>query len=235
MRVMSPREPGLVSVIMPAYNKQDTIEESVESVISQSFCNWELLNVDDASNDQTLAVAQRLALQDPRIQVIALCENRGIANARNVAIRAARGQYLAFLDSDDLWEPEKLQIQVEFMRRHRIGFSFTQYQRFGPNGFLSRIHRIPRSLTYRQLLKGNVIGCLTVMIDTSRIQDFLMPAIGHEDYAAWLTVLKCGHVAWGIQKCLARYRVSAASVSGHKGKSAALTWRIYRQVAKLSL
>ena len=230
----SPWVRGLVSVVMPAYNCEAVLPESIASVVAQTLQEWELVIVDDASVDHSLLVAQKMASRDVRIRVIHLAKNGGVANARNVGMRAARGQYLAFLDSDDLWDPRKLQIQVEFMKQQGIGFSFTQYQRFGPNGSLSHTRRIPRSLTYRQLLKGNVIGCLTVMVDRARISAFLMPEIGHEDYAAWLTILKRGHVAWGIQQCLARYRVSAASVSGRKGRSAAWTWHIFRRIEKLS-
>jgi teichuronic acid biosynthesis glycosyltransferase TuaG len=232
---MRPWEPGLVSVIMPAYNKRDTLRESVESVIHQTFRNWQLVIVDDASNDDTLAAAQQLALENSRIQVIHLPRNRGVANARNIGMERALGQYIAFLDSDDLWEPEKLQIQVEFMTQQNIGFSFTRYQRFGRNGYYKRGLRIPDRVDYDHLLKGNVIGCLTVMIDREIIPSFSMPEIGHEDYAAWLNILRSGHAAWGIQKDLARYRVSSASVSSHKGRSAGWTWRIYRQIEKLPL
>jgi glycosyltransferase involved in cell wall biosynthesis len=228
-------EPGLVSVIMPAYNKQETLAESAESVIKQTFARWELLIIDDASRDETLEIAQRLAPQDSRIRVIHLSQNRGVANARNAGLAAALGQYVAFLDSDDLWEPEKLQIQVQFMRDRDIGFSFTQYRRFGPNGFRGGSRRVPRFVEYDDLLKGNLIGCLTVMIDRAKIPDISMPEIGHEDYATWLKILRDGHTAWGIQRDLAKYRISSASVSSHKGRSAVWTWRIYREMEKLSL
>jgi teichuronic acid biosynthesis glycosyltransferase TuaG len=226
---------GLVSVIMPVYNQQDVLIESVRSVMAQTFPDWELLIVDDASNDETLPNARQLACEDSRIRVISLPENAGVANARNTGMKAARGQYLAFLDSDDLWLPEKLRFQVEFMKRQNVGFSFTRYRRFRPNGFLGKPIKIPGKVDYEGLLKGNVIGCLTVMIDREKIPDFSMPAVRHEDYVAWLHILKQGHAAWGIQEDLARYRISSPSVSGNKRLSAVWTWEVYRRIEKLSL
>ena len=226
---------GMVSVVMPAYNCEELLAESIRSVIAQTYNNWELLVVDDASSDKTQSVARKLATEEQRIRVIALSENGGVANARNVAMRAARGQYLAFLDSDDLWLPGKLSAQIEFMSRHQIGFSFSRYRRLKSDGSLEGIVRIPDRVAYNDLLKGNVIGCLTVMLDRNKIPPFTMRAIGHEDYLAWLHILKGGHVAWGLQKDLARYRVSPESVSGNKQRSALWTWRIYREIENLPL
>lgn len=226
--------PGLVSVVMPAYNCESVLAESVASVLAQTFRNWELVIVDDASTDKSFSVAQAIASRDDRIRVIRLSTNGGVANARNQGMNAARGQYLAFLDSDDLWLPEKLRAQLEFMQRHEIGFSFTRYRRFRAKGSVSSIVRIPDSVTYERLLRGNVIGCLTVMIDRYMIPPFTMSEVGHEDYHAWLQILKTGHTAWGLQEDLARYRVSTASVSGDKSRSALWTWRIYRQLEGLS-
>lgn len=225
----------MVSVVMPAYNSERFLAESVGSVTAQTFENWELLIVNDASVDGTSAIAERLAGRDPRIRVIHLDENRGVANARNEGMNAAKGQYLAFLDSDDLWLPKKLETQLGFMRQKDIAFSFTSYRAFGPNGNVGGSIRIPDAVEYEDLLKGNVIGCLTVMIDRDRIAPFAMPNIGHEDYAAWLQILRAGHVAYGLQEDLARYRVSSGSVSGNKKRCAAWTWNIYRQREQMPL
>jgi len=225
---------GLVSIVMPARDSQRFIRESIRSVISQSYSAWELLVVDDASSDATLEVVREAANDDSRIRVIQLAKNVGIAAARNAGIQSARGQFLAFLDSDDLWLKEKLQVQVGFMRHHDAAFSFTSYRRFGPDGALSPPVRVPGSLDYEQLLKGNVIGCLTVMIDRNRVSDFLMREVRHEDYVGWLQILKQGHTALGIQEDLALYRISPTSVSSDKMRSAAWTWNIYRRVEGLS-
>jgi teichuronic acid biosynthesis glycosyltransferase TuaG len=150
-------------------------------------------------------------------------------------MRAARGQYLAFLDSDDLWLPSKLSAQTEFMQRHGVGFCFTRYRRLKPGGQLGAAVRIPDQLRYHDLLKGNVIGCLTVMIDRNKVPAFTMHSIGHEDYLAWLQILKNGITAWGLQEDLARYRVSAESTSGNKQRSALWTWQILRRYEGLTL
>jgi len=226
---------GLVSIIMPAHNSQGSLGESVQSVLFQSYSDWELLLVDDASTDGTLALAQRLASEDSRVRVLALEQNVGVAEARNRGISAARGQYLTFLDSDDLWLPDKLQIQIDFMRSTGAGFSFAQYRRIGRDGSLSNPVKVPLSVSYEGLLRGNSIGCLTVAIDRYQIPEVLMPHIKHEDYVTWLKVLKRGHIAYGIPQDLARYRVTSSSVSSDKRRSASWTWNIYRRVEGLSL
>jgi teichuronic acid biosynthesis glycosyltransferase TuaG len=228
-------DPNLVSVIMPAYNCQAFLKESVLSVIAQTYTDWELLIVDDASRDQTLTTARDLALHDRRIRVIHLDKNIGVANARNAGLDAANGRYIAFLDSDDLWLPEKLETQIEFMQSSATSFSFTQYRRFASNGMLSKPIAVPDRVTYEHLLKGNVIGCLTVVLDRTKVPDASMPRIRHEDYVTWLRILRSGVVARGISKDLARYRVASESVSANKKKAAGWTWNIYRNIEGLSL
>jgi len=226
---------GLVSIIMPAFNAEEFLSDSVASVMAQTYKNWELLIVDDMSTDATLSHAQLMARGDERIRVIHLAVNGGVSNARNVGIEAALGQYLAFLDSDDLWLPKKLAIQVEFMKCHNASFSFTSYRRIAKDGRLGGLVKVPNKVSYRQLLRGNVIGCLTVLIDRQIISSFTMPKVGHEDYATWLQILKMGNIAWGIQEDLARYRISWTSVSRDKKRSSLWTWNIYRHEQKLSI
>jgi len=226
---------GFVSIIMPAHNCEATLPDSIASVTSQTFANWELIIVDDASSDATFYKAQELSQNESRIRVLRLPQNSGVAHARNAGMREARGQFLAFLDSDDLWVPHKLERQVAIMRKHNLSFTFAQYRRLLPDGHLGPIIPVPKQIDYETLLKGNVIGCLTVMIDRTKIPTFSMMGIGHEDFAAWLQILKFGITAWGIQEDLARYRVSVASISGKKWRSAIWTWMIYRRIEKLSL
>jgi teichuronic acid biosynthesis glycosyltransferase TuaG len=227
--------PGLVSIVMPAHNCEATLPDSIASVISQSFTNWELIVVDDASSDATFRKTQELSRTEPRIRVFRQPRNYGVAQARNAGMREARGQFLAFLDSDDLWVPHKLERQVALMREHDLSFTFAQYRRLLPNGHLGAIIPVPKQINYQDLLKGNVIGCLTVMIDRTKIPFFSMIDVGHEDFVAWLQILKAGVTAWGIQEDLARYRVSVASISGKKWRSAIWTWNIYRKIEGLSL
>ena len=148
---MSAWKPGLVSVVMPAHNSQSSLSESVQSVLAQTYRDWELIIVDDASRDGTLVLARQLASNDPRIRVLPLEQNVGVAEARNRGIGAALGQYLAFLDSDDLWLPNKLQVQIDFMRSSSAPFSFAQYRRIGRDGSLSNPVKVPRSVDYEGL------------------------------------------------------------------------------------
>jgi glycosyltransferase involved in cell wall biosynthesis len=226
---------NLVSVIMPAHNSQALLEESARSVIAQTYPDWELLIVDDASTDGTLKTARELALADPRIRIVPLTRNVGVAAARNRGIAAARGQYIAFLDSDDLWLSHKLKTQIEFMRKSGAAFSFAEYRRFNGNGMLSKPIKVPSRTGYEKLLRGNLIGCLTVVIDRFTIGEVSMPSIKHEDYVTWLGILKQGHVAWGIHEDLARYRLTSTSVSADKKRAAGWTWNIYRRIEGLSI
>jgi len=227
--------PQLVSVIMPVFNKEDVIADSVRSVQAQMYPHWELIIVDDASTDGTSRIIHELAEKDPRIFIIEHQVNKGISQSRNSAMSAARGQYLAFLDGDDLWLPEKLPAQIGFMRLFGEGFTFTEYRRINDAGELGAQVRVPPRVTYSQLLKGNVIGCLTVVIDRAIVPEFQMESVKHEDYVAWLKLLKMGYVARGIRQDLARYRVSSSSMSSDKGLSASWTWKVYRKVEGLSL
>ena len=226
---------GLVSIVMPAHNSEGSLRESVQSVVAQIYKEWELIIVDDASRDNTLAVATQFASDEPRIRVMRLEQNVGVAEARNRGINAARGQYLAFLDSDDLWLPNKLETQIGFMGSTGAGFSFAQYRRIGRDGSLSNPIKVPRTVNYEGLLRGNSIGCLTVAIDRHQIPEISMPKIKHEDYVTWLKILKRGHIAYGIPQDLARYRVASLSVSSNKRRSAGWTWNVYRRVEGLSV
>jgi teichuronic acid biosynthesis glycosyltransferase TuaG len=230
-------QPGLVSIVMPAYNSEEWLGDAVESVFAQTFELWELLIVADTSRDRTLDVARRRAVDDQRIRVIHLEDHGGRANARDVGMDAARGRYLAFLDSDDRWLPEKLQEQTEFMSRNDIGFSFTGYRHFRADGYLGPVIGVPEKIGYQALLKGNVIGNLTVMIDRQKIQipAFRERAAEHEDYVAWLRILRRGEIAWGLQRDLARYRVSPGQCSANKRRQAACVWKLYREIEWLPL
>lgn len=226
----------LVSVITPAFNAGASIAHTIESVIKQTYPYWEMLIVDDASSDNTASIVKEYQQQDKRIRLIQLAKNQGIANARNTGMSNAKGRYIAFLDSDDIWLEQKLKKQIIFMEQHDIGFSFTQYRQFVENiDDCKGIIEIPNVIDYKTLLKGNVIGCLTVMIDRKIIPPFYMIKEKHEDFIFWLSILKQGFKAYGLQEDLARYRRSVTSVSGNKKKSAVWTWRIYRNIENLSL
>lgn len=224
----------LVSVIMPAYNSGQTIEDSIRSVQQQTYPNWELLIVDDCSTEDIKKIVD--AFPDERIHYYRLSENQGVAVARNKGIEQANGQFLAFLDSDDLWHPRKLFNQVSFMQKNQYAFTYTWYRHFSNNiENLGNLVRTKPVVDYKELLKGNDIGCLTVMIDRVQVPEIKMPVQRHEDYITWLNILKTGIKAYSLPKELAYYREEKTSLTGNKWKSMMWTWQVYRKTQKLPL
>lgn len=226
----------LVSIITPAYNAEKYISYTIDSVISQTYKNWEMLIVDDCSTDSTKIIVECYAMNDNRIKLITLNENMGVASARNMAIKHAKGSYVAFLDSDDLWSPNKLIIQISYMKNNNYYFTYTDYEFIDSNGIkLNKIISVPKKLNYKNALNGNSIPCLTVVLDKSKINEIYMPNIKHEDYAAWLNILRNNVTAYGINENLAMYRRLSNSLSSNKFKSLLWTWNIYRNNQKLGL
>lgn len=223
----------MVSVIMPAYNSEEYIRESIESVLVQTYSNWELLIVDDGSTDKTASIVQEY--KDIRIHYLHQ-SNCGVAAARNHGIREARGRYVAFLDSDDLWLPDKLNRQLQFMKKKAIGFSYTWYCQFQETPVnCGAIVQTKSNVNYQELLKGNDIGCLTVMLDRQKYPLIEMPLVRHEDYVTWLNLLKQGDRAYSLPLDLARYRKQKTSLTGSKWRSMQWTWQVYRKTQKLSV
>lgn len=226
----------LVSIITPSWNVERLIGETIESVQAQTLGDWELLIADDCSTDTTAAVIERYAAKDPRVKLIPQPRNGGPALARQAAIEQAQGRFLAFLDSDDLWLPAKLERQVAFAREHRAALSFTAFRRINENGSVTgRLIAVPASLSYDQLLKNTSIATLTALVDRDISGPIAMKNEGYDDFCLWLTILKPGHVAWGLNEDLARYRVRGVSVSSRPMRSAGWVWHIYRNVERLSL
>ncbi|WP_339147875.1 MULTISPECIES: glycosyltransferase family 2 protein [unclassified Sutcliffiella] len=227
----------LVSVITPSYNAERFIAETIESVKKQTFTDWEMIIVDDCSSDNTREILQDYAANDPRIKPIFLKENSGAAVARNTALNEAKGDYVAFLDSDDFWLPEKLEKQLAFMQQHNHAFSYTAYNLMDESGnLLDKVIRIPSEIDYKGLLKNTIIGCLTVMIDRRQVGQLQMPLIRtRQDYALWLQVLRDGYIAYGIQEPLSNYRLVEGSISSNKLKAAKRNWYVYRHIEKLSI
>lgn len=227
----------LISVIIPTYNAEKYILETINSVKSQTYQNWEMIIVDDCSKDNTVEIIKKEAKNDSRIKLIQLSQNCGAAIARNTAIRNAKGKYIAFLDSDDLWYPEKLEKQVAFMQENDIAFSFTSYRIINEDGTeTDKIINVPKEINYKGLLKNTIIGCLTVMLDVSKLGLVQMPNIRtRQDTALWLSILKRGHKAYSIQEPLAKYRKVRGSISSNKLKMARQTWRMYRDLENLNV
>ena len=204
----------IVSIITPVYNAESFLEDTVNSVLKQTYQDWEMILIDDCSTDKSREIMEKLALMDDRIVPIYSEVNEGVANSRNKGIEKAKGRYIAFLDSDDLWKPNKLEEQVKFMKSKDIAFSFTGYEFINEDGErLGKIISIPSKVTYNELLKYNCIGCLTVMIDKKKVDKIEMPKLKHEDFITWLSILKKDIDAYGINENLASYRKRTGSVS----------------------
>lgn len=231
----------LISIIMPAYNSSAVLSESIKSVQSQTHSNWELLITDDCSTDDTQAVIERFAREDLRIRYFRLLKNSGAAVARNTSLSHANGRFIAFLDADDLWLPEKLEWQLSFMRKEGSAFSFTGYSIILKNGSLSKKvidSGTPQAIRYKDLLKKTcTVGCSTVMLDRTRFREIQMDNIRvGQDYALWLKLLRTsGETAHNLRIRLAAYRISRGSVSRNKLKKALRQWQIYRQLERVPL
>ncbi|EMG26697.1 TuaG [Listeria fleischmannii 1991] len=225
-----------VSVIMPAYNSEQYIRSAIDSVLEQSYTQFELLIIDDCSDDRTSKIVKEYT--DKRIKLIQLEENTGASGARNLGIAKAKGRYIAFLDSDDLWKQDKLMKQILFMKEQDIALCYSAYEVMNVEGEqITGIVDVPSNITYKQLLKNTIIGCLTVVIDTKKTGKVEMPSFkGAEDTATWLSILRVGHKAAGVTEVLACYRKThTSSLSSNKLNMAKQIWQVYRYDQKLSL
>jgi glycosyltransferase involved in cell wall biosynthesis len=225
-----------VSIITPSHNCSAFISETIQSVLNQSFSDWEMIIVDDCSTDNSVEVIQSFVELDSRIKLIQLSENSGAAVARNRAIEAAQGRYIAFLDSDDLWLPYKLEKQLAFMQSNDYPFSYAAYDKIDENGQVFGHIGVPEKVCYSDLLKMCSIGCLTAMYDTAYFGKVYMPLIRkRQDLGLWLRLLKRTDYAYGLNETLAQYRVRTDSISANKANAAKFTWRLYRDVEGLNL
>lgn len=221
---------------MPAYNAEKFITDSIESVIDQSYTNWELIIIDDGSSDKTLEIANNFRKIDKRIVVKKTEENGGVALARNLGYESATGRFIAFLDSDDLWYPNKLKDQLNFILDAKCSLVYCSYEVIDKDGkSLSKKVVAPKHTSYKSLLRGSKIGCLTVMFDNKIVKEFEMVNIGHEDYHAWLNIIKKYGTAMGQDNVMAKYRVFEDSLSSNKKRAANWQWKIYRETEKLNL
>ncbi|MEI2425243.1 glycosyltransferase family 2 protein [Priestia megaterium] len=230
-----PNQP-LVSIITPAYNCAAFISSTITSIQQQTYLNWELLVIDDCSTDETAELVKKFSRKDQRIQLLQLKKNSGAAAARNEGISAASGRFLAFLDGDDVWHAEKLTKQVAFMLEKNCVFSYTGYIIINEKGEETGVKvNVPKSVDYKTLAGNTIIGCLTVMLDKKQIAGISMPNVQPEDTALWLSLLKKGYTAYGLQESLAYYRLVSDSVSRNKLKAATRYWNLLRKQERLSL
>lgn len=228
---------GRISVITPAFNSASFIRETVQSVQSQTFTDWEMIIVDDCSSDDTYKIVMNLADDDPRIRVLQNKTNTGSAAARNRALDFASGEYIAFLDSDDLWLPQKLEKQIQFMDAGNYTLTYTNYQIFDSvtGERRQKIIRAPATMTAEQIYSDTSIGCLTVMVNRNRSGPFHMPLIKHtEDNITWQQILERGFTGYRLDEVLSLYREVHSPLHIKKIKAAKQQWQTYRQYYRFS-
>lgn len=229
---------AVVSIVTPVYNAARWLPETLASVRAQTFTDWEHLLVDDGSTDGSLAMLEAAEREDPRIRVLRTPSNSGPVAARNLALSAARGRFVAFLDADDLWLPEKLARCLNWMRGHDYEFVYHDYRHVSPDGVrVGGLVHGPNVLTQKTLHTRRGTGCLTVVIDLERIPGLRFPQVSPlhaEDFCLWSQLTCEGHVGHRLPVDLARYRLSPNSRSARKLESAKNAWEVYRGFSRLS-
>lgn len=224
----------LVSIITPLHNGEDFVEKTIKSVLSQTYKNWELIVIDDCSSDQGLLIVDNYSKNDSRISIFQNNKNSGPAISRNKAIELAKGQYIAFLDSDDLWTEDKLDYQINFMKYNNYPFTYAFYNQIDEQGnFIKSVDKLPLSVNYFSSLKSNKIGCLTAVYDVSYFGKVFMTDIAkRQDYTLWLKLLKKIDFAYCAPKILGNYRIREQSVSSNKFKLIKFHWKIYKDIER---
>lgn len=238
--IAEPDKGRLVSIIVPVYNVKKYIVETMDCVRNQTYPHWELLLVEDGSSDGTaeVIVEYREKTRDDRIRLIEQPSNMGAARARNRGLQEAQGRYIAYLDADDLWIPEKLERELAFMKEKQAAFVFTGYEFADEKGVgTGKVVRVPETLSYKEALKNTTIFTTTVMFDTERIPvDMLeMPIIKSEDTALWWKVLRNGYTAYGLDENLVKYRRVGKSLSSNKLEALRRIWNLYRKAEGMSV
>ncbi|GAB2762627.1 glycosyltransferase family 2 protein [Salinimicrobium soli] len=227
---------SLVSVIMPAYNSAAFIAESIDSVRQQTHENWELLVIDDASDDETVRVVKALQEHDNRIKLHQLPNNQGAGFARNIGIKASKGDYISFLDADDLWMPKKLSVQLEFMKKNDAEVCYSSYELVDEEG--QRLHKKVEALEklrFKKLLRANYVGNLTGIYHSGSLGKIYCPLIRkRQDWGLWLLAVKKAGGAKGIEESLAKYRVRKGSISGNKLEMLGYNYSVYRKILNYS-
>lgn len=227
---------GRVSVITPIYNAEKYLRETLQSVLEQTYTDIEIVLVDDCSTDKSADIIHDFQQRCSKIVYFCQPKNMGAGAARNKALELATGQYVAFLDSDDIWLPEKTSRQLELMKNKQSPFAYAAIEMMDEHGKTIKEKRnIREYCDYRYLLHNTIIATSSVIIDRMVLGDFRMPLRrGGQDYATWLNLLKNGTVAYGINEALVRYRVSSNSLSSNKLKSVKQVWEIQTQDQKIN-
>ncbi len=229
----------LVSVITPVYNGENTISETIESVLAQTFNDFEMIIVDDLSTDDTKKVVDKYAKNDKRINYYLLPKKGGASAARNYALSKAKGKYIAFLDGDDLWYPEKLEKQIKYMQDNNYYFTYTDYEYIDENSKpLNKMRKCPGKVTYHRMLLGDSVGCLTVIYDSIEVGRISIPELKkRNDYALWCLILKKVKIGYKYDEILAKYRKNTNSnslSSGSKVKLLKYHYKVHHEVNRFN-
>lgn len=226
---------GLVSIITPSYNASAYIKDTIEAIRTQSYQNWELLVTDDCSTDDSVNIIEEYVAQDARIKLLKMEVNSGAGKCRNKSIEAAKGRYIAFCDSDDVWMPNKLEKQLAFMEEKNCALVYSSYMQMDEQRHVYGAVICKKEETLKSMIKDSGIGCLTAMYDTVKVGKVYMSALRkRQDWGLWLTILmKCG-VAYGIKEPLAYYRVRRESISANKWALVEHNINVYRQILNYS-
>lgn len=222
----------LISVVIPAFNAEKYIKDTLESVINQTYKNIEVIVVNDCSKDDTEKILEEYSSKDVRIRKYLNEKNSGVSFTRNFGISVAKGDWIAFVDSDDIWEKDKLEKQIKYAIKNDAGLVFTGSKFIDEEGKkYNHILEVPEKVTYKELLKQNIISCSSVLVKKKYFETIKMPSDKmHEDFATWLEILKIEENAYGINEPLLIYRISRNSKSGNKKKAAKMTYEVYKYV-----
>lgn len=223
---------GLISVIMAAYNAEKTIAQAIDSVLNQTFPNFEILIIDDCSQDRTVEIVEKYVIFDNRIRLISNKNNKGVSYTRKRGIEEAKGEWIAILDSDDMWRPEKLEKQIKVQEEKNADLIFTGSAFMNNRGeLISGYLHAPSQVSYRQLLKQNVLSNSSAFVRKELYEKYYAEGDWmHEDFATWLCILKSGKLAYGVDEPLMVYRIAKFSKSGNKVKAAKMNWKTYRHI-----
>lgn len=227
----------VVSIIMPMHNSSKFVGEAISSVIGQTYDKWELLVVDDLSNDDSVEIVKDYIKKDNRIHLLFNPRHLGMPSApRSFGVQHATGRYIAFLDSDDCWLPHKLEEQIDLFSDSSVAIVYSNYEKISEDGKRTgRVVTTPPQIDYAHMLYGNIIGNLTGIYDRSKVGTVPIPDVHHEDYAMWLSILKKGFIGKNTNATHALYRVMSSSVSSNKLNLLSWQWNIYRKTETLSL
>ena len=233
-------EQDLISIVVPVYKAELYIEETMDCVRAQTYPQWELLLVEDCGPDHSREVIEKYIQRtgDDRIRLLVQPENLGAAKARNRGVMEAKGRYLAYLDADDLWEPDKLEKELSFLKEKQAAFVFSGYEFADEKGKgTGKVVRVPATINYKEALKNTTIFTSTVMFDMEKLtkQQLQMPQIKSEDTALWWRILREGYVACGLDENLVKYRRAGKSLSSNKLEALRRIWNLYRKAEGMSV